>query len=136
MSLDPNTYRKQGYMIQGSGGSEPGELGISPSENTWSDVRLPFHRSHVIPYQLPGMMSAQLGFMNQNKSWIAYSPMGDEIASFRYPVTLAVSTINPQWENNQSIRTGVLPSMSVDPYGSLPDELRTPLFGFNRTALP
>jgi hypothetical protein len=134
MSLDPNTFRKQGYMIEGTGGSDPGELGISPSENTWSDVRMPFRRSHVIPYQLPGIMSSQPGYMNQNKPWMGWSPMGDEMASFRYPVTLSIPTQQTKYENNQSITTGVLPSMSVDPYGSLPDELKVPLFGFGRTA--
>lgn len=135
LSLDPNTFRKQGYMIEGTGGSEPGALGISPSENTWSDMRMPFRRSHVIPYQLPGIMSAQLGYMNQNRTWGAFSTLGNELPSFRYPVTLSVPQHQYQLERNTANNTGVLPSIATDPYGSLPEELRVPLFGFGRVAV-
>ena len=134
-SLDPNTYRKQGYMIEGTGGSDPGALGMSPSENTWSDVRMPFTRSHVIPTQLPGIMSANLGYMNQNRPWSAFSTVGDEFPGFRYPTTLSIPQHQYDMERNTANSTGVTPSIALDPYGSLPEELRIPLFGYGRVAV-
>ena len=125
--LDPNTYRKQKYEIDANGGSEPGGVGLSPSPNTWSDMRLPFVRKHIIPNELPGIMSVDLG--SKAIPWLFNEHTANEIPSLRSPQTLAVNQQQYDLVNNQSIYTGVMPGIELDPYASLPEQLRVPMFG-------
>jgi hypothetical protein len=125
--LDPNTYRKQKIQVSANGGSEPGDVGISPSVNTWSDMRMPFHRTHIIPNELPGIMSDEMG--SKAVPWLFSSDTANEIPSLRAPQTLAVNTHQYQLENNQAISTGVMPALQLDPFASLPDDLRVPMLG-------
>ena len=125
--LDPSIYKKQKYEISANGGSEPGAVGISPSPNTWSDMRMPFKREHIIPNSLPGVMSDDLG--SKALPWIFRQETSNEIPSLRAPQTLAINIQQYDMVNNQSIRTGVLPALQLDPYASIPEELRVPMFG-------
>jgi hypothetical protein len=129
VAVQPGRISKGQVNLEGTGGSDPGALGIGE----WSETHLPISRSHPIPYAMGGLMSSHLGLGDGyggsvKAPWLT-AHTGDEIPAMRYPLTLSVPQQQADMERNTANSTGVTIPIGNDPYGSLPDLFRTPMFG-------
>ena len=129
VAVQPGRISKGQVNLDSNGGSDPGALGIGE----WSETHMPYARTHVIPVAMGGLMSSHLGqgqgYLGATKAPWLYAKTGNEIPAMRYPVTLSVPQQQFDMERNTSNATGVTIPLGNDPYGSLPDLFRVPMFG-------